>query len=131
MPHFQNFVRRVHIGENYISLCALEIRPMILENSILLRGQTLGMSLTPDIRCETARYSISCIDAALPPQEALIDMPLFHDSYMRTVVVSIMERNGSCILCTEPLTNDRPTEFKDPNVTVRYICIQGMLVDKK
>jgi hypothetical protein len=104
---------------------------MILENSILLCQQTLGMSLTPDIRCETACCSISCIDAALPPQKAPINMPLFHNSYMRTVVVSIMERNGGCILCTEPLTNDRPTEFKDPNVTVRYICVRGMLVDKK
>jgi hypothetical protein len=104
---------------------------MILENSIPLCQQTLGMSSTPDIRCETAYCSISCIDAALPPQEAPNNMPLFHDSYMRTVIFSIMERNGGCILCTEPLTNDRPTNFKDPGVTVRYICVRGMLADKK
>jgi hypothetical protein len=89
------------------------------------------MSLTPDIHCETACCSISYIDTTLPPQEAPIDMPLFHDSYMRTVIVSIMERNGVCISCTEPLTNDRPTKFKDPNVTVRYICVRGMLANKK
>jgi hypothetical protein len=131
MPHFQNFVRRIRIGENYISFWALEIRPMILEVSFLLCQQNLGLSSTSDIRCETACYSLSCIDAALPPQEAPIDMPLFHDSYMRTVIVSIMERNGGCILCTEPLTDDRPTKFKDPNVNVRYICVRGMLADKK
>jgi hypothetical protein len=89
------------------------------------------MSPKPDIRCETAYCSISCTDAALPPQEVAIDMLLFHDSYMYTVIVSMTERNGRCNLRTEPLTNDRPTKFRDPNVTVRYVCVGDMLADKK
>jgi hypothetical protein len=134
MPHSQSFVSCIHIGENYISPRALDIRPIVFDNSTLLCQQALGMSPKPDIRCETACCSISCTDAALPPQEVSIDMLLFHDSHMYTVIVSISERNGGCILRTKPLTNDRPTKFKDPDVAARYICVRGlgvMSTDKK
>jgi hypothetical protein len=134
MPHSQSFVRRTHIGESYISPRALEIRPMILENSTLLCEQALGISPKPDIRCETACCPISCTDAALPLQEVPIDMLLLHDSHMYTVIVSISERNGGCILRMKPLTNDLPTKFEDPDVAARYIWVRGLGVvstDKK
>jgi hypothetical protein len=134
MPYSQSFVRRIHIGENYISPRALDIRPIVLENSTLLCQQALGMSPKPDIRCEIACFSIPCTDAALPPQEVPIDMLLFRDSHMYTVIVSISERNGGCILRMKPLTNDLPTKFEDPDVAARYICVRGsgvMSTDKK
>jgi hypothetical protein len=134
MPHSQSFVRRIHVGENYISPKALDIRPIVLENSTLLCQQALGMSPKPDIRCETACCSISCTNAALPPQEVPVDMLIFHDSHMCTVIVSISERNGGCILRMKPLTNDRPTKFEDPDVAARYICVRDlgvMSTDKK
>jgi hypothetical protein len=111
----------IYIGEDCVLTRALEIRPLILENSILLCQQALGMPPKPEIYCETAYCSRLYTDAALPPQEVSFDMLLPMVAILTQSLFPLQERNVRCILRMESPTNDRPTKFKDPDVTARHM----------